>query len=123
MSISPQFGQPAVGKVLAQHPERGPHSLPFWDFDARLDAAVGLGEEALCFEAGGSVVARYAVSPRIGFFLRGDNEISFFDVGVFGAVGVGLEFVIAPALAAKVVGPFGGIGRGAVRTGEFIAPG
>ena len=70
------------------------------NFDAGFDAAVGLGEQALRFEAGGSVVAGDAIGSGVGFFLRGDDEISFFDVGVFGAVGVGLEFMVAPAFAA-----------------------
>ena len=102
------------GNVFAEHPEGGPHALAFRDFDAGFDAAVGLGEEALRFQAGGSVFARDAIGGRVGFFLRGDDEIALFDVGVFGAIGVGLEFVVAPAFAAEVVGPFVGIWRGAV---------
>jgi hypothetical protein len=110
------------GNVFSEHPERGPNSLPFRDFDAGLEAAVGLDEQALCLEAGGGVLAGYPVGAGVGFFLRGDDEISFFDSHVFLAIRVGLEFVVAPAFAAEVVGPFGGIGRGAVRSGEFVAP-
>ena len=32
------------GDVFAEHPERGPHSLPFWNSDTRLEATVSLGE-------------------------------------------------------------------------------
>src|SRR5580658_2541053 len=84
------------GNVFAQHPERGPHPLSFWDFYACLETAVGLREKILRFEAGGGVVARDAVSGGIRFLLCGDDEIAFFDVGVFLEVRVGLEFVVAP---------------------------
>jgi hypothetical protein len=108
--------------VLAEHPERGPHALAFRNFYAGFDAAVSLNEETLRFEACGSVVACYAVGAGEGFFLRGDYEISFFDAGIFFAIRVGLEFLVAPAFAAEVVGPFFGIGGGAVRTVEFVGP-
>src|ERR1700722_19214038 len=117
-ALGPAYG----GDVFSEHPEGGPHALAFGDFDAGFDATVGLGEEALRFQAGGSVVAGDAVGGGVDFLLRGDDEIAFFDVGVFGAVGIGLEFVIAPTFAAQVVSPFGGIGRGTVGRGEFIAP-
>src|SRR5580658_5393442 len=110
------------GDVLAQHPECGPYSLPFGDFYSRLEAAVGLCKKILRFETGGGVFARYAVGAGVGFFLRGDYEISFFDVCVFFAVGVGLEFVVAPAFAAEVVGPLFGVWRRTVWAGEFVAP-
>ena len=38
------------------------------------------------------------------------------------AIGVGLEFVVAPAVAAEVVGPFFRIGGGAVGGVEFVGP-
>src|SRR4029077_2048529 len=56
------------GDIFAEHPERGPHSLPFWDFDSRFEAAVGLREEALSLEAGGGVLTRQAVRSGVGLF-------------------------------------------------------
>src|SRR5258708_17039834 len=49
---------PADGAdVIAKHPEGGPHSLPRGYFDAGFEAAVGLAEEALSFEAGRWLIA------------------------------------------------------------------
>ncbi len=56
------------------------------------------------------------------FFAGGDDEIAVFDVDVFAAVCVGLEFVVAPAVAAEVVGPFFRVGGGAVGAVEFVGP-
>ena len=55
------------GNIFAKHPERGPHALPFRNFDARFEAAVRLREEALCLEARGGVVTRYAVGAGVRF--------------------------------------------------------
>src|SRR5277367_2176 len=115
--------RPARGRnVFSEHPERGPDSLPFRDFYSRFEAAVSLRKKILCFESGGGVVARYAIGAREGFFLRGDDEIASFDARVLGVIGVGLEFVVAPAFAADVVGPFFGVWRRAVWAVEFVAP-
>src|SRR6267143_992593 len=44
--------RPADGAdVIAKHPESGPHSLPRASLDAGFEAAIGLAEKALSFEA------------------------------------------------------------------------
>jgi len=108
--------------VIAKHPEGGPDALALRDFDAGFEAAEGLREEALGFQAGGSVFAGDMIGAFEIFFARGDDEVAVFDVGVFAAVGIGLEFIIAPALAAEVVGPFFRVGSGAVGAVEFVGP-
>jgi hypothetical protein len=92
------------------------------DFDAGFEAAERLGEEALCFQASGSVFAGDVIGAFEVFFARGDDEIAVFDVRVYAAVGVGLEFVVTPAFTAEVVGPFLGVGCGAVGAVEFVGP-
>jgi hypothetical protein len=92
------------------------------DFDAGFEAAEGLGEEALRFQASGSVFAGDVIGAFEIFFARGDDEISVFDMRVYAAVGVGLEFVVTPAFAAEVVSPFFRIGCGAVGAVEFVGP-
>jgi hypothetical protein len=108
--------------VVAEHPERGPDALPFGNFDARFETAESLREETLCFQPRGRVFAGDVIGALVVFFAGGDDEIAVFDARVLRAVRVGLEFVIAPAVAAEVVGPFFGIGGGAVRTVEFVGP-
>src|SRR5215467_8989951 len=112
------------GDVVAEHPESGPRSLACRDFDARFKAAVSLAEKTLGLEAGGSVVARNAVRAGEGsaFLLRGDDKIAALDVSVLQAVGVALEFIVAPAFAAQVVSPLLGIRRRTVWTVEFVGP-
>src|SRR5215470_4234353 len=112
------------GDVVAEHPESGPHSLACRDFDARFKAAVGLAEKPLGFGAGGSVVARNAVRAGEGsaFLLRGDDKIAALNLSVLQAVGVALEFIVAPAFAAGVVGPLGRIGSRLVGSVEFVGP-
>ena len=62
------------------------------------------------------------IAAFVVFFPGGDNEIAVFDVRVLWAVGVSLEFVIAPAVAAEVVSPFFGVWGGAVGAVEFVRP-
>src|SRR6266481_2212033 len=114
---------PAHGRdVLAEHPQRGPHSLPCRDFDSCLEAAISLREEALRFEACGRVSARHAVGAGVVLFLRRDYQIPFFSIRVLKATGVVLELLIAPAVAADGVGPLLRVWRRAVRAGEFVPP-
>jgi hypothetical protein len=108
--------------VVAEHPEGGPNSLPCGDFDAGLEAAVGLREEAFGFEARGGVQEFRSVGRGEVFVLRSDDEMAVLDAGVIGAVGVVLEFVIAPTRAADVVGPFFRVGERAGLCVEFVAP-
>lgn len=86
------LGPIARRDVTPQHPERGPHSLPCGDLDARFKAAVGLAEETLRFQAGGSVIARCVIRARkgSGFLLRGDDQVPAPDVRVLHSIGVAL---------------------------------
>src|SRR5947208_6041905 len=52
--------------VIPKHPEGGPHSLSRGNFNARLETAIRLAEEALRFQTGGGVIARRAVAAGIG---------------------------------------------------------
>jgi len=108
--------------IFAEEPEGGPDSLPFGDLDAGLEAAIGLSEAGLGFEAGGGVGARDAIGTGEVFLASGDHQVAAPDLGVARACGVGFEFLIAPAVAAEVVGPFGGIGGGTIGEGEFVGP-
>ncbi len=111
--------------VFAQHPEGRPHPLPHGNFDARFEAAVRLIEKPLRFHSRRGVIASDVVAGiRVGFFQRRDNEIAALELGVLRAIGVRLELVVAPAVAANpgIKGPFRRIGRGAVRAAEFVAP-
>jgi hypothetical protein len=92
------------------------------NFDARFEASEGPSEEALRFEPRGRVFAGDVIGAFVFFLARSDDEVAVFDVGVLRAICVGLEFVIAPAVAAEVVGPFFGVGSGAVGAVEFVGP-
>lgn len=92
------------------------------NFDAGFKAAERLRVETLRFQPSGSVLAGDVVGAFVIFFARSDDEIAAFDVRVLRAVRVGLEFVVTPATTTEVVGPFFRIGRGAVRSVEFVGP-
>jgi hypothetical protein len=96
--------------------------LAFRDLNARFETAEGLREEALRFQARGCVFAGDVIGAFVVFLASGDDEIAVFDAGVLRAVCVGLEFVVAPAATAEVVGPFLGVGGGAVGSVEFVGP-
>jgi hypothetical protein len=81
-----------------------------------------LREEALSLKTRGGVFAGNVIGAFVVFLEGGDDEIAVFDVRVFGSVRVGFELVIAPAIAAEVVGPFFGVGGGAVEAVEFVGP-
>src|SRR5438552_6207761 len=95
------------GDVVAEHPESGPHSLPRGNLDARFEAAIGLAEQALGFHTSRGVIPRNAIGAGVGFFLGDDDEIAAPDLSVLRSIGVVLEFLVAPAVAANVVPPFG----------------
>src|SRR5713226_9031065 len=84
------------GDVVAKHPESGPHPLPYRNLDARFKAAVGLAEEPLCLDASRSVTARDAIRAGKAFLLRSNDQISTFDLRILKAIGVALEFLVAP---------------------------
>ena len=50
------------------------------------------------------------IAALVDFFAERDDEVAVFNVGIFAAVRVGLEFVVAPAVAAEIVSPFFGSG-------------
>src|SRR6266478_1221758 len=108
--------------VIAEHPERRPNTLTFWDLDARFEPAIRLGEKILCLKSRGSVVASDAIRASEFFLLSGDNQIAVLDFHVLRARSVSLEFLIAPARAARVVRPLCRIGSGAVGRRELIGP-
>ena len=119
MSSSPHCGQPTRADVVAEHPERRPDALARRHLDARLEAAVRLRELAAGVDAARRVVAAAdsdsarATISRLPWPSTRD---------VVGAVGVVLELVVAPAVAAGVEAPLAAVDRapGAV---ELVAPG
>ncbi len=100
--------------VVAEQPEGGPDAFADGELDAGLDASVFLGEVILGVDAGGGVVARNAVGTGEVFFLGGDDEVAVLLLDVGGAAGVGLEFIVAEALATGDDDPLCGVGWGAV---------
>ena len=108
--------------VVAQDPKGGPHPFPGGNLDARFEAPVSLGEESLRLEPRGRVFARYAIRSGEFFFPRGDEQAAIPNFSVRGAIGVVLEFVIAPAVAANIVGPLCLVGQRTVGTIELVAP-
>jgi hypothetical protein len=117
------LGPAICGDVGAEHPKSGPHSLACGDFDARFESSVSLAEEALSPQAGGSVIVRSAAAARIGRLVhRSYDQIAALQLSVLRQIGVALEFIVAPALAAGVVRPFGGIRGRTIGAAEFVAP-
>src|SRR5258707_7110706 len=114
--------RPADGSdVVAEHPERGPHSLPLGNLDAGFKPAIGLAEEAYRFEASGSVVAGCAATAGVaGLVLCGNDQVASQHLGVFREAGITFEFVVAPAVAAGVVCPLGRIERSSIGSVEFV---
>ena len=111
------------GNVVAQHPESRPHALPRWNLDARFKPAVSLIEKTLRFDPRRSVTVHRAVATSVAWLLTScKDEIPALDLGVLSQVGVTLEFLVAPALSARIVIPFGGIWSGTIGAIELIAP-
>src|SRR5271165_3172591 len=109
------------GDAVAEHPKCGPDALASGNFYARFESSIGLAEEIFRFNARGGVVTGYGAGSRC-LLLRGDDQIARLHVGVLRVIGVELEFLVTPAVAAEVVGPFGWVGGTAVRGVEFVAP-
>src|SRR5437660_853442 len=63
-----------------------------------------------------------AVRSGVWLLAGGDDQLAVFDAGIFGAIGVVLKLVIAPAAAADVVCPLGTIWQGPVLGIELVAP-
>jgi hypothetical protein len=100
--------------VVAQHPERGPQSLPARDLHARHDPAVALGAQALGLEARRGVGL---AAERLG--TRLDHEGAAVEPGVLDPIGIELELGVSPAVAPDVPGPARGVECGAV---ELVVP-
>ncbi len=107
--------------VSTKHPEGRPDPLPARHLDARFEPAVGLREAILRLQARRRVVAREAVGAREALGPRRDDQRAIAQHGVVHSTGVGLQFLVAPAAAAKVVDPSRLVGP---RPGvELVAPG
>ena len=113
---------PARVDVDAHHPERRPEALPARNPDSRLEAAVRLREATERLQPRRRVVARDAVRSRELLGARRDDQRAAFDARVLGAIGVGLELLVAPAAAAQLVDPARRIGAAAVSAVELVAP-
>ena len=109
--------------VVAEEPEGWPDAFAGGELDAGFEAAVFLREVTRGVEACGGVGARDAVGAGEVFFSGGDDEVAVLLLHVGGAGGVGFEFVVAEAIAAGDGVPLGGVGWGAVRGVELVAPG
>src|SRR5437879_4195234 len=78
--------------IVAKHPESGPHSLPFRNFDARFETAIGLAEKALGLEASRSVITRNAIGGiGVGFTQSSDDEDAALHLRILGSGGVGFK--------------------------------
>ena len=115
-------GSPAaVGVRLGEHPERRPETLSGGQRGPHLESTTHLAEEPLRLEPGrgiGFSAVRLGLGP--------DRQHAVADKRVLRAVGVILQFVVAPAVEAvlgtrpNVMRPAAGVDRGAV---ELILPG
>src|SRR5580704_17023520 len=111
MSISPHVGHFTEPMLLPSIQKAGQIPCPAGIFDARLKSSVRLAEESLRLQARRGVIARHSVGARVGFLLRSDDKIAVLELHVLRAIGVVLELVVAPAVAADVVGPLRRIRR------------
>src|SRR5438128_3261257 len=118
----PAFWPTVFRYVVAEHPERRPDALTFRDLDTRFESAIRLGEKILRLESRRSVVASDAIRASEFFPVSGEEQIAVLDFHVLRVPSVGLELLITPALAAKVVRPLCRIRSGAVDRREFIGP-
>ena len=101
--------------ILAEHPNGGPGAASAGQLGAHFDAAPVPGGAVAGDEAGARVG-----TLAVGLPVRLDDEVAVFLAHIVGAIGVVLQFVIAPAPPAEVVAPLGAIGgTGAV---ELVGP-
>src|SRR5215813_6699563 len=109
--------------IVAHHPERRPHSLPRWNFNARFESSIRLRKKPQRFQPRGGVLPRDPIRSCVRFFLRRNDKASALDLGVCSAIRVAFQFVIPPTAATEVISPFACIRRRAIGTVEFVAPG
>ena len=105
--------------VIAEHPEGGPHALAVRNLDACFEASIGLGEFAQGLKSGRGVVSCDALRTSVIFRQRRDHQVPLSNRHIRVAIGVVLEFLVAPALAPGFKNPFGAIDGGSI---EFVAP-
>src|ERR1051326_579774 len=114
------------GDVVAEHPERRPHTLSAGNANASLEPAVGLGEEPLRLDAR-RCVATDSVPARIGRIRRlgnrSDDEMSTaIEADVLGTRRIELTLLIPPAAATGLPRPFRSIEGRAGGSVELVAP-
>src|SRR5262249_17531925 len=100
----------------AEHPERRPDPLTERQSDACLDPAILCREQSLCLQARRG-------EARFSSLDSDDQVAKSVEMYVLRKVGIGLEFLIAPAsVVTQVEGPFGGIRKRVGGAVEFVEP-
>jgi len=116
--------------VVPQHPKGRPNAVAVGHLDAGFHVAVLETLEAGSQKPGGGIAPHCAVIGVAGLGIDGDEGQGLpvggvgvrDDLGVVRAGRVVLEFVIAPAAVARVVGPVGAIRGASHRPVELVAP-
>src|ERR1700739_881789 len=108
--------------VVSQHPEGGPDALPAGDLNPRFKTPVRLLEFVQSLDSCRGVAKQHAMFVAVALPARCDHELSRLRLDVLHAVGVVLEFMIAPSVAPGFDDPFGGIRYRTLGAIEFIAP-
>src|SRR3989442_7116083 len=107
--------------IVSEQPKGRPYSLSPRNLDAGLEASILLLKQSQSLETCGSVLTRDAFGPLVGLLAGGDDQIAILHLDVLGSVRIGLEFIVAPA-AAGFHDPLVRIGRGTLRSAEFVGP-
>src|SRR6266851_7965583 len=114
---------PAGGTdIVAQHPKRRPDTLSIRNLEPRLKPSIGLRELIPGEQPCRSVIAGDVIRPRERFLYCFDHQQATLDVRVDRAVGISLEFVVTPAIAADIKGPLSRINRRAAGTIKLVTP-
>ena len=108
--------------VVTQHPKCRPDTLAVRNLNSRFKPSVSLAELILGEQSCRSVIASYVIRAGESFLNCFDYELATVLIRVYGSTRIGLEFVVAPAVAADIKGPFAGINRRAVGAVELVAP-
>src|SRR5215471_4140586 len=110
--------------IVAKHPECRPDPLAERYFYPGFNAAVFLLEFAFRQQPGRRVVATDSVLTSEGLvdYLY-DQVAAPIQISILSAAGVGLEFVVSPAIAADIVTPLSRIRLGPCWPIELIGPG
>src|SRR6266550_712400 len=117
------FAGPAgMAGVGAEQPESRPDSLPTGNLDTRFKAAVGLLEFFFGLQACRCVPAEHSLAIAVPFAARSDDKISVLNLNVLYAIGVILEFVVAPAVATRFDNPLGAVRHRSIAAIELVAP-